>query len=157
MKSRSADLGRQRARHSRQHLLSTGVICVLVRVCVRVSLVFWPVDESAWGCGRDALLFVRGAGRGYATRVSCDGRSFRGSSESTAWRRGREGVRCKCVLVCVARLVSLLFCLFWRVACSVCVIACAAGMRARIESARESCRARSFRVKRRARRVTSRP
>ena len=46
-------LGRQKARRSRLLLLSTGVICVLVRVCVRVSLVFWPVGMSARGCGRD--------------------------------------------------------------------------------------------------------
>ena len=46
-------LGRQKARRSRRLLLSTGVICVLVRVCMRVSLVFRPVDKSAQGCGRD--------------------------------------------------------------------------------------------------------
>ena len=91
------------------------------------------------------------------TRVSRDARSFLGNGESTARRRDCEGARRKCVLVCVVRLVSLLFCSFWRVSCSVCAIECAVGMRALIESARESCRARSFRVKRRARRVTSRP
>ena len=46
-------LGRQKARRSRRLLLSTGVICVLVRVCMRVSLVFRPVGKSARGCGRD--------------------------------------------------------------------------------------------------------
>ena len=46
-------LGRQKARRSRLLLLSTGVIYVLVRVCVRVSLVFWPVGMLARGCGRD--------------------------------------------------------------------------------------------------------
>ena len=46
-------LGWQTARRSRLLLLSTGVIYVLVRVCVRVSLVFWPVGMSARGRGRD--------------------------------------------------------------------------------------------------------
>ena len=57
-------LGRQKARSLRRLVLSTGVICVLVRVCVRVSLVFWPVGESARGCGRDVLLFAVGVGAG---------------------------------------------------------------------------------------------
>jgi len=45
-------------------LLSTGVICVLVRVCVCVSLVFLPVARSARGYGRDVLLFAVGVGAG---------------------------------------------------------------------------------------------
>ena len=86
--------------------------------------------------------------------VICD-RSVE-SGEITAWRRGCEGVRREWVLVCVIRHVSLLF-PFWRVSCFVCVIACAADVRARNEAARGSCRARSLRVKRRVCRVTSRP
>ena len=42
-------------------------------------------------------------------RVSRDVQSFPGNGESTAWRRDCGGVRRKCVLVCVVRLVSLLF------------------------------------------------
>ena len=82
------------------------------------------------------------------------------SLETVRALRGVAIVRVFVVSACsFAWFVSFPCCFvpFWRVSCSVCVIACAAGMRARNESARESCRARSFRVKRRARRVTSRP
>ena len=87
-------------------------------------------------------------GAGYVTRVSRDARSFLGNGESIAWRRDCEVF---VVNVCsFAWFVSFPCCFvpLWRVSCSVCVIACAAGMRARNKSARESCRARSFRVKR---------
>ena len=56
-------------------------------------------------------MCVRGRwGAGYVARVSRDARSFVGNGESTAWRRDCEGVRRKCVLVCVVCLVFLLFC-----------------------------------------------
>ena len=61
-------LGRQKARRPRRLLLSTGAICVLVRMCVRVSLVFRPVGKSARGCGRDVWLFEVGVGAGTELR-----------------------------------------------------------------------------------------